>query len=369
MKSILFFIPTLGGGGAERVLINLVNNLDRKKYKITVQTLFDGGVNRKYLNDDVEYRYCFKRLFRGNAKLFTFFAPKALYKLLVAKKYDIVVSYLEGPTARIVSGCPYSESKLVNWVHGEQSNMRNASYSYRSVKEAIKCMNRFDVSICVAETVKRDFTKLFNIEHPCHVLYNTNEYDLILAKAKEQMSDWMDSHIINVVSVGRLVSAKGYDRLVRVHKRLLDEGLLHHMYVLGEGEMRMYIEKEIADLNVYTTFHLLGFNENPYKYVSRADVFVCSSRREGFSTAVTEALLLGVPVVSTCCSGAQELLGNNNEYGIVVDNSEDGIFDGLCKMLSDSSLREQYRNQSRVRARYFSKENTVQAVEQVLDAL
>ena len=366
MKSILFLIPTLGGGGAERVLVNLVNNLDRKKYKITVQTLFDVGVNRNGLNHD---KYCFRRMFRGNAKLLTLFSPKTLYNLLIGERYDIVVSYLEGPAARIVSGCPFPESKLVNWVHVEQNTVKNVAYSYRSLAEAQKCTSRFNLSVCVAESVKRDFTSLLNIEHPCRVLYNTNEYDKILDQAKEPVLDWYGHSEIRVVSVGRLVSAKGYDRLVRVHKRLLDEGLSHHIYVLGEGKMRVEIENSIVALNVGDTFHLLGFKENPYKYVSKADMFVCSSRREGFSTAVTEALVLGLPVVSTCCSGAYELLGDNNEFGIVTSNDKDGIFDGMYKMLSDAKLRNMYRNQSRIRAERFSKENTVKAVEQMFDAL
>lgn len=369
MKSILFLIPTLGGGGAERVLVNLVNNLDRKKYSITVQTLFDGGVNKQGLQDGIEYKYCFRRVFRGNAKILTLFSPETLYKRLIGKKYDIVVSYLEGPTARIVSGCPFSESKLINWVHVEQNTLSNAAYSYRSAKEAFECMNCFDASICVAESVKTDFTKLFAIEHPCRVLYNTNEYDVILSKAREQMSEWGDISDIKVVSVGRLVPAKGYDRLARVHRRLLDAGLKHHIYILGDGEMRAELEKTITELCIGETFHLLGFKDNPYKYVANADMFVCSSRREGFSTAVTEALVLGIPVVSTNCSGAYELLGQDDEYGIVTTNDEVGIFDGMHKMLSDASLRQMYCSQARVRAKRFSKENTVADVEQMIDSL
>ncbi len=369
MKTVLFLIPTLGGGGAERVLVNLVNNMDRKRYKITVQTLFAEGVHQGGLKEDIEYKYCFKKVFRGNAKLLTLFSPRFLYKLLIGRRYDIVVSYLEGPTARIVSGCPFSDSKLVNWVHVEQNNIRNAAYSYRSASEAYECINRFDVSVCVAESVKQDFTRLFKLNHPCLVLYNTNEYDEIRQKANEPMLDWKESSVVRVVSVGRLVPAKGFDRLIKVHKQLLDCGLMHHIYILGEGDMRTEIEETISKLNVIDSFHLIGFRENPYRYVVNADMFVCSSRREGFSTAVTEALVLGLPVVSTNCSGAYELLGNNNEYGIVTSNDENGIFDGMCKMLSDKSLRDNYRNKAQTRAKLFSKENTVSAVEQMLDAL
>lgn len=83
--------------------------------------------------------------------------------------------------------------------------------------------------------------------------------------------------------------------------------------------------------NLTDTFTFLGYRDNPYKYVKKADLYVCSSRREGFSTAVTEALIVGTPVVSTNCSGAYELLGKNNEYGIVTENNEDALYEGIKK--------------------------------------
>ncbi len=108
-------------GGAEKVLVNLVNNLDKNKYDITLQTIFDVGVNKQYINKDIKYKYVFKKLFRGSSTIFKLFSPKFLYKHLIKDEYDIVVSYLEGPTARIISGCPY-ESKKVSWIHIEMND-------------------------------------------------------------------------------------------------------------------------------------------------------------------------------------------------------------------------------------------------------
>lgn len=369
MKTILFLIPSLGGGGAERVLTNLVNNLDKKKYDVTVQTLFDVGVNRQYLNSDVEYIAGFRKQMPGNVMLFKLFSPETLYRRIVRKKYDIVISYLEGPTARIVAGCPYQESKLVSWIHVEQHSMKNAAYSFRSETEAQKCYEAFDKIICVAESVKRDFCSIFSIKQPCEVLYNTNEDDYVRSQGQESLEDFCFSNQLNVVSVGRLRLEKGYDRLINVHKRLIDQGFYHHVYVIGEGSEESDLRAQIKENHIDDTFHLIGFHQNPYKFVAKADLFVCSSRREGFSTAVTEALILGIPVVSTCCSGAYELLGENNEYGIVTENNEQGIYDGMYQMISNRSLLEHYRTKAEERGRFFSKENTVKAVENMLDRL
>lgn len=369
MKSVLFLIPNLGGGGAERVLINLVNNMDKSKYRVTVQTLFDVGVNRQYLNEDIEYIPGFKRQIPGNTKIFKLFSPKTLYRRIVKKRYDIAVSYLEGPTARIIAGCPYSDSKLISWIHGEQLNKDAASYSFKSYEEASECYNKYDLTVCVSETVKKDFTSIFEIKNPCTVLYNTNEDKYIKQKGKETVEDLTFSQDINIVSVGRLRKEKGYDRLINVHKRLLDEGIKNQIYVIGAGSEENALKVQISACGVNGTFHLIPFKDNPYKYVANADLFVCSSRREGFSTAVTEALILGIPVVSTECSGAKEMLGENDEYGIVVENSEEGIYEGLKKMLSDPDLLKHYKKQAEIRGGFFSKEETVKAVEDMLDSL
>lgn len=370
MKSILFFIPTLGGGGAERVLVNLVNNLDKTKYKITVQTLFDAGVNKEMLAGHIEYCSNFKYVIPANTKLFKLFSPKFLYNRLIGRKYDIAVSYLEGPTERIIAGCPYSGTKLVNWIHVEQHTVKCASYSYRNFKEAQRCIDEYDRTICVAETVKDDILNIFHFSHPCEVLYNTNENDKIIGLAKESIAnDIYSKDGFNVVSVGRLIEQKGYDRLINVHKRLLKEGIKHHIYIVGAGELEDKLKDQAQSLGVEGTFHFLGFHKNPYKYIAKADMFVCSSRREGFSTAVTEALLLGLPVVSTNCSGAYELLGKNNEYGIVTENSEEGIYEGIKRMFLNETTLVHYREQSTIRAPKFSKAETLRAVERMLSSL
>lgn len=367
MKSILFLIPNLGGGGAERVLVNMVNNLDKNKYDITVQTLFDVGVNKQFLHKDVKYIGGFSHVFRGNIHLLKCFSPKFLYQIIVKKRYDLVVSYLEGPTARIVSGCPFTDSKKISWIHGEKCTAKRFAESFRSIQEAVSCYSKYDKTICVANTVREDFEKFVNTD--CAVLYNLNEDCQIHEMGKEPITDIQFSSEVNLISVGKLTETKGFDRLLHVHQRLLKQGIRHHIYIVGSGSEEAILRREASNLGVFDTFHLIGFKVNPYKYVAKADIFICSSRREGFSTAVTEALYLGVPVVSTCCSGAKELLGSNNEFGIVTENSEEGIYQGLKQMLTDKQLREHYREMSVCRGQTFSKEQTLQRIEDLFDSI
>lgn len=368
MKTVLFLIPTLGGGGAEKVLVNLANNLDKNKYDVSIQTIFKAGINSQFLNENVHLLEGRFKQFSGNVLLQKFFSPRFLYERIVKKRYDIVVSYLEGVSMRIVAGCPFADSQLLAWIHVEHNSSAHASSYYRSYKEACLCNERFKKIICVAKSVEDNFNAWFHQESKTQVLYNILEVDAIQKRGAQSIPQNFFSNEINVVSVGRLIEQKGYDRLAIAHKRLLDEGLKHHIYILGNGN-RKYITSLIHQLGVSSTFHLLGFEKNPYKYISKADVFVCSSRREGFSTAVTEALILGVPIVSTLVSGAQELLGDNNEFGIVTENSEEGIYFGLYEMLNKPQLRKSYRQQALLRGKGFSKESTIKAVEQMFDSL
>ena len=367
---ILFLIPNLAHGGAERVLVNLVNHLDPRKYDVTVQTLFDVGVNRQYLQPHVRYLPGYKKHIRGTTALMKLFSPRFLYKFWIKEDYDILVSCLEGPTSRIVAGCPDPSKKKVAWLHIELNTPKQAAIGFRSPGEAKKLYGTYDRIIAVAGSVRDKFLQSLPITTPIGVLYNTNETEQIMEKAKIPPDDsaFCDG-CIRICSVAKLMSTKGFDRLLNVHKRLLDEGFRHTVYILGIGEEEGKLRQKIREYGVDESFILLGFRDNPYQYVSRCDLYVCASRREGFSTAVTEALVVGTPVVSTDCSGARELLGENDEYGLVVENSEEGIYAGMKRMLSEPETLAHYKEMAGQRGTYFSEEKTVFAVEKMFDSL
>lgn len=368
-KRILFLIPTLMHGGAEKVLVNLVNNLDKEKYDITLQSLFDCGVNKKFLKDTVSYKSNFKKIYRGSTWIMKAFSPGMLYKNLIKEKYDIIVSFLEGPTARILAGCPFEETKKIAWIHIEQKDKKTFSRSFRSYSEAVKLYYKFDKIICVSNTVKEDFISLSNQEKDVEVLYNVNDTKNIVLKSEEEVTDCMFKSDVPVFcSVAKVTKTKGYERLVNVHKRLIDEGYFHKIIIIGTGEEEEKINKRIREENIQDSFVLLGFKENPYKYMKKCDGYICSSFREGFSTAVTEALVLGLATVSTECSGAKELLGESDEFGIVVENSENGIYYGIKKMLENENIKI-FKEKAVARGKMFSTEKTVKKVEELLDCL
>lgn len=371
MISVLFLIPTLDRGGAENVLVDLVNHMDQNKFQITVQTLFDRKSQKKRLRPGIKYKSFLYHQFRGNSRLMSLIPPKLLYRLIVRKRYDVIVSYLEGPTTRVISGCPYEDSKTVSWVHVEMDNERQLSVGFRSMDQALQAYQRFDKVAFVAKTVRDSF---FNVSKTRLkndiVLYNTVNSKLIIKKSLRKTEEEIFSkEEFNIISVGRIIPAKGYDRLVHIQKKLREAGYKTHVYILGSGNDQEKLQEYAQENGITETFTFLGFKQNPYQLVSQADLFVCSSRREGFSTAVTEALILGVPVVSANCSGAYELLGDHNEYGIVTENEEEALLEGIRLLLDDPQLLNHYRRQAKIRGKFFNTKNTVRAVEEMLSNL
>lgn len=368
MKKILFLMHDLGQGGAEKVLVNLVNHMNREKYDITVVSLFAGGVNEQFLLPDIRYKTVFSKVIPGNSKLMKIFTPKQLHNMFIKGNYDIEVAYLEGPVSRVISGCQNKDTKLVSWIHSKQSPINILAASFRSANEAKRCYERFDQTIFVAEGIKSDFCETINYQKSCRVLYNTVESDVIEEKSKESVEIFSENEF-KIIAVGTLKEIKGYDRLLRIVKRLKEEDYPVHLYILGIGPLQKMLEEYIIQNKLENQITLLGYQINPYKYVAKCDLFVCSSYSEGFSTATTEALIVGTPVCTVEVSGMREMLGENSEYGFIVPNEEEALYDGIKKLICNKELLNCYRLKAKARGQIFSTEQTVRAVEEMFEEL
>lgn len=369
MLSVLFLIHDLGQGGAEKVLINLVNNMDRKKFDISVTVLFGGGINEQFLRKDIHFHAIFPKMIPGNSKILKLFTPTQLHRFCIKETYDIEVSYLEGPSARIISGCNTPQTKLVSWVHGEHHSLKRIAASFRSQNEALKCYENFNQTVCVSKDVFFDFTNILSFQKPCCVMYNTVESNDILLKSAEAAPELSDNTLIRLIAVGTLKEVKGYLRLLCIIKRLRDDGYSFHLYILGIGPLRERMDEYIHQNQIEDFITLLGYQTNPYKYIAKCDLFVCASFREGFSTAATEALIVGTPVCTVEVSGMKEMLGEHNEYGVVVPNNEEALYNGIKRLLDDPALLAYYRQKAQERGTMFSTDNTVKAVENMLMSL
>lgn len=141
-----------------------------------------------------------------------------------------------------------------------------------------------------------------------------------------------------------------------------------HLYILGTGPLQSEMENYIRSYELQDAVTMLGYQTNPYKYVAKCDLFVCSSFAEGFSTAMTEALIVGIPVCTVEVSGMREMLGDN-EYGIITDNKDEALYDAIERLLSDPKLLKYYKEKAIERGKMFSTDITVKKVEDLFESL
>lgn len=361
---ILFLIDNLKGGGAEKALTTLVNNLDKEKFDITVQTISNEGTRINDLNSNISYKSMNnaktdigRRLISIWLRLLAYLGM--IYRFYIKDDYDIEVAYLECAPTKFLSFSTNKRAKKIAWVHCDLIKKFNGDENI--INSLKKYYAKFDEVICVSEDVKISFDKCFGDVVNSRVLYNVFESENIISNSRESIED-IEKTRKTMIFLGRFSPQKRADRLLKVHKRIIDDGLEYDLWLLGEGALLPELKKYADDNNLNDTVHFLGFKTNPYPYLKEADVYVCSSDYEGFSTTVAEALIIGTPVVTTDCSGMRELLGNS-EYGIITDNDEDSLYEGIKRILTDDKLRNSYKSKAIERGKYFSTESLTKATE------
>lgn len=368
MTRILFFIPSLYGGGAEKVLRNLVNHMDQKCFDITVAT-YEHCDAEKYLAPGIHYRWIDPCRSAWGGKAFSYFfrlmtACKLTYRLWLKGNFDIEAAYLECGATKVIAGSTNRKTVKLAWVHCDLEHRIGDTEAF--VKSTRKHYLKFDQAVCVADSVRESFERLYGPKPEAVTVYNVIDEDEILQKKKEAIP--VRKNRMTLVLAGRLNPQKHIGRLLSAQRRLMDEGIETDVWILGEGEERARLEESIRQLKLEGRAILMGFQENPYPYLAAADCLVCSSVFEGYSTFITEGLILGKPVVTTDVSGMRELLGDN-EYGLITPNDDEGFYLGLKRMLTEPGLLEHYRKQAALRGQAFRMARTICQTEQYFQEL
>lgn len=373
MKKILFVVENLSGGGAEKVLLTLVKNLSKEKYSITLYTIVNTGVYveeiKKYctvkyaLKDYKEYsktgKLYYKIKYQMIYKLNSFF----VYKWLIKEKFDIEIAFVEGFDTKFVAASRNKNSKKYAWVHTDMSINEKADELYHDLSEQKEIYKKYDKIIAVSDYVKQSFENKFNI-HNVYVQLNPIDENEIIKKSKEFVVN--KDQDLQLISIGRLVTQKGYDRLLHVLLKLKKQNFVKfNIWILGCGEKEIEYKNFIKENELEDFIKFLGFKNNPYPYILASDAFICSSRAEGFNTAATESLILEKPIFTVNCSGMHELFGQYN-CGIIVENSEDQLELLLKKILSDTNF-EKYKKNIKIRKKHFMLLQRIQEVEMLLD--
>ena len=345
MTKILFMMINMNVGGMEKALLNMISEMDNKEYEVTILMLEKYGgfleeipswVNIQYLEDynnikpmlNYPPKNVIRDLIKNNSYLRAFnlmimhiitklIDDRTLFYKYVFKDYksiediyDIAVAYA-GPTDYITYYVlnKINAKRKFQWIHFDITKVGfNRKFARNNMETFKNIVSKNNI-----------FSKINN-QHP----YNDNFKG------------------IRLITVGRLSEEKGQDILIPIVKRLNDDGYNIRWYCIGEGNLRKKCEELILKYEVGDKFILLGNINNPYNYINASDIYVQSSRHEGYCIALAEAKILNKPIVTTNFAGAKEQI-INNKTGLISECNENDIYNNIKKLLDSEELRNRFK--------------------------
>ena len=243
--------------------------------------------------------------------------------MFVPKGFDVEVAFVEGFATKVLAASSNKQAKKFAWVH---SNLTLLPWTitngiFKNVDDERRAYLNYDKVVCVSNSVEKVMVENYGLSSTI-TIYNPLDVLSIKQSGKEKSSYVVDHSKFNIVSVGRLAKEKGYDLLLPIIKNVKDVHPDVHLWLIGMGVEENSLKRQAADLGIEDNVTFTGFLKNPYSLMSQMDLFVCSSRAEGFSLVIAEAMILGLPVVSTNCSGPNELLCGG-KYGILCETYDE----------------------------------------------
>ncbi|RST72555.1 glycosyltransferase [Siminovitchia acidinfaciens] len=373
-RDILFVIDSLDCAGAEKSLVSLLSLLDYSKYNVDLMLFAHGGLleeqvpkevnilkplayttftwlnlkealafsirklDFKMLASRIKYSYAIRRIKGGNtlkARVFWQSISKVIENN--DKNYDIAISYAQGiPTFYIAE--KVNAKKKFAWV--------NTIYRLDAKEREYQKFfyNTFNKIIAVSDSAKEIFLETFPMyDRKMEVIYDINNFELIsnLSNVGNPFNDNFDG--IRILTIGRFDKVKGYDIALKACKKLKEKGINFRWYVLGKGPLKEEILQFINEYNLTDYFVLLGITANPYPYIKNCNIYVQTSRFEGFGLAIAEARMLNVPVVTTRFDSVyNQMIDGKN--GLVVDMSAEAVCDGIIRIIDDPMLSKDIVN-------------------------
>lgn len=363
MKKILFVVDEKKMGGVSVLLSDILNNINLKNKEIDIMVLHNSG---DYLDDlpkgvnliygtsffeviDLTFKEVLKsknisKIYKKLKLVFLMKTGLIKSKIIkerkkcIKKKYDVEVAFKDGFCAIFTA---YGDSKKkYHWLHTDYS-MYDCTANYK--KLFIDVFSKFDNIIAISKSVAKKFNEKYKFEK-MKVIYNLINTEKIIEKSKE-FEVKNDNKKLNFISVGRFHNMKGYDRLIDVFARLNKEVGLDNitLRLIGNGPDFDLVKTKIKENNLEEIVTLEGLKKNPFPYVKNSDVFLMCSRYEPFGLVILEAMVLNVPVLSTEVASIKEIM--DKKYGMIVKNTEDGLYNGIKKIIQDKDILKEYKKE------------------------
>jgi glycosyltransferase involved in cell wall biosynthesis len=412
-KKVMFIIPHLGSGGAERVVVNLCNGLaDHERIVLIFENVIKHNVDARIISlNSPASQSLFKKLLNF---------PIRYFKIRKIKKEidpDFVISLLEPANLFNVLTKLSSQKTILSFRSNYTATLQEDPFFGKGITRIIlkilytlafkTIYNRADLMVAISRDVAEDLIKNYGINSDkIKVIYNPYPIDEIRQLAEEPLEahEQIFKHPV-LITAGRLTKPKGQWYLLRVFKALKEKHKDLKLVILGEGELKDYLVKLSEELGLKTyvwdrdalsesfDVYFLGFQKNPFKFIARSKLFVFPSLWEGFPNALVESMACGVCVVSSDCrSGPREILAPNTdfnyktqkpefaEYGVLMPvfeikykNAEEPLgekeimwVETIDKLLEDEGLRKHYSEKAKQRAEDFGIEKIVQEWKEIL---
>ena len=355
----MVIIHSLQGGGAERVVVNLLKGLSRRDFTITL--LLYEGIFDYPPPENVEVITLHIRSSRNILEATRGFILKiiSIARLIKKDKPDIVFSLLSVTNviailARLLSGV---HSKVIVSERNHPSiSLRNEMYGGITKFLMKHCYPKAESIIAISQGIKKDLLENFHLpEEKIEVIYNPVDIaEIETLSVEETEHPWFKSGLPILISVGRLTRQKDHSSLIKVFSRVR-QSLPCRLLIIGTGEEEENLVNMVNALGLNSDVEFLGFQRNPFKYIARSSLFILSSLYEGFGNVIVEAMSLGLPVISTDCpSGPSEII-EHGKSGILVPPKDEGALEqAILNLLTDDELRRQLSHGARMRAQYFA---------------
>lgn len=319
--------------GVCRSAISIANILARRNdVEITLIPMFKyDKAALEFVDSNVIVKPIFRFYFQGMSSLTKMIPTKLVYKCIIGDRYDVNIAFQFGLSQAIVAAGVSSYHLSIGWMHGYDTKMLLKKYY-------LKMDKMISVSKCGAERLRKDLDNKVLVDYS----YNPIDDNSVRDQSKAPINILRNENV-QFVTVGRMSEEKGYARLLKCVERLKNSGYYFSLWLIGAGPQLSELKRLAMDLDINDRVIFFGGQSNPHAYTSKSDIFVCSSYSEGYSTACVEAIMLNVPVISADVSGAKEIIEDAG-CGEVVPSTEDGIYNGMKKVLDHPHLIRIWKN-------------------------
>ncbi len=370
---VAFFLPSLEPGGTEKNVVNLVNAIDKEKHAVS---LLLGNMEGDFISQ-----------VQPNVPIINLHAPYsvglffALLKYLKETPPDIFISAF--PRINIIclvaKIAVRAKTKIIITEHSVFSFLPVIAKTpfRRLVARVIMptlCAWLYpgaDAIVCVSRGIADDIIKTVGNPEKIRVIYNPVIDGTTYQLAQQPVGHpWFSDPVVPVIiAVGRLVACKNYPALLKAFKLVLEKQPAR-LVILGKGPQKDALLRLVGELGLADRVAFLGFQENPYQYMSKASVFVLSSLQEGFGNVIIEAMASGTPVVSTDCpTGPAEIIESMKNGILVPLNDEKSLASAIMVVLNNPVLAETLKSEGKKRAEFFSIKKSTQAYEHIFQTL